>query len=143
MELKLTKNNICVKLANNPFIQRKTESGIILSVNGTQSQDSGTFEALQKLIDFAIVTHVGPEVTYLQVGDGVYFDSRSARPLPHNGFYLHLNEGIIMGYVSDDGTLDKLIANAAEEEASFQRATTLRQTLEGNLAEAARPVIQL
>lgn len=126
MELKLTKTHITVRMEDNPFEKRKTDSGIILISGGADSQETGQYEQLTKIIGFGIVTNAGPDCKYVKEGDGVFFDTRSIRPLPFKEVQWQLTEDIIMGYVlNNDGELENVLATFKEERETEERKTAL------------------
>ena len=67
----------------NPYVKVMTESGIFIEPNGTYfNTDTGEFDEADELVACAKVIEVGPEVKYVKIGDDVYYDSRTAYPLP-------------------------------------------------------------
>jgi co-chaperonin GroES (HSP10) len=105
-EIKPLFNYVIVRIIDiNPYVIRKTESGILLG-NGSVSlsQETGQLEKLEQVIQFAVVVEAGDECKTLIVGDEVYFDIRGARPLPILDLgYLYLNEQNIMTYIRGEG----------------------------------------
>lgn len=89
----------------NPYITRKTESGIILADTGLRlSQETGEQEFMDQLIRFGVVIEVGSDVKTLQVNDEVYFDTRTARPIPIGDHGVRLiGEQNILAYVRGEG----------------------------------------
>ncbi len=128
MKLKLTKDYVAFREEENIFRIKKSESGIITSLEDVafESQDSGNMEKLDRIIGLGIVTHVGPEVKYVNVGDAVYYDRRSIRALPFGEEPVwHINEGNLLGYVeNEDGVVDAAVdAYKAEQEAEARKAS--------------------
>lgn len=102
-EIKPLTNYIFVRgVADNPYLAKTTESGLILpkGIAHEQADGSGRIQQMEEIIRFGIVEEVGDEVKTLKVGDGVYFDVRSVRPIPIGTLgVLHLNENNVLAYV--------------------------------------------
>lgn len=95
-------NYVFIELIDeNPYITRKTESGLILPHSALQmSQETGELEKLEQIILFGVVVAAGPTCVSLKVGDEVFFDKRGSRVLPIlNGGYRHINEQNILSFV--------------------------------------------
>lgn len=95
-------NYVFIKeIDDNPYIQKKTDSGLILPHTGLQmSQETGQLEKLDQIIKFGVVVAAGPGCVSLRVGDDVFYDGRGARVLPIlEGGYRHINEQNIMSFV--------------------------------------------
>ncbi len=117
MEIKMTKDLILFTEEENPFVKRKTESGLFLPSGLTETNETGQVEQMTQIVGFGIVKVVGPGCMNVQVGDGIFYDRRSLRPVPFKEAYWQINEGGIMGYVQDnDGELAGLIKQRKEEE---------------------------
>lgn len=88
---------------NNPYVIEKTESGLIYNDEDFDNEDSGEHEKQELVIMCAEVVEVGPECKYVQVGDDVYFNVFSARPVPfqRQGFML-CNEMNIISVMNDN-----------------------------------------
>jgi hypothetical protein len=67
------------------------------------SQDSGEHEKLDLFIACASVIEVGPDTKYVIPGDDVFFDTRSARPIPfmRQGF-LNIAEQNLVSIMNDN-----------------------------------------
>ena len=102
-EIKPLTNYVFVRgVAENPYVVKTTEAGLILpkGLAHEQADGSGRIQQMEEVIKFGIVEEVGDEVKTLKVGDGVYFDVRSVRPIPIGTLgILHINENNIMAYV--------------------------------------------
>jgi len=127
MKLKLTKDYVAFREEENIFRIKKTESGIITNLEDVafESQDSGNMEKLDRIIGLGIVTHIGPDVKYVNVGDAVYYDRRSIRALPFGEEPVwHINEANLLGYVENEGgSIDEAVkAYKAEQEAEARKA---------------------
>ncbi len=126
MELKLAKDNLAIKEVKNPFINRTKESGILTMDGMTQSNETGEIEMLDQLIQFGIVTHVGPDCKTVKIGDGVYFDRRVLKPIPFHSPIWSFNVGNVIAYVeSTNNNIEKLVEEKYQEELTEQRKTAL------------------
>lgn len=66
----------------NPY-RKVVEGNIIVDYTGSfMNPDSGEEDNLKELIGCAKVVEVGPECKYVQNGDDIYYDTRTAYPLP-------------------------------------------------------------
>jgi co-chaperonin GroES (HSP10) len=111
----------------NPYVIRKTQSGLLLSSGQPleMSQETGQMEKLKQRISFGVVVDAGSECKAVQIGDEVYFDVMSTRALPVLDLgYLHMHEQNILYVVRGEGDL---IAEALEFE------QILRQELDEGL----------
>ena len=86
----LYSNVILLPYSSNPYGNLVTETGLQLTEGQFDSQDSGEHETLELYISCAKVIETGPTVQYIKVGDDVFFDTRSARPVPfmRQGFFI-------------------------------------------------------
>lgn len=128
MELELIKDLIAIREVTNPFVKRRTESGIILLPGATglaQSQETGELEKMEMIIGFGVIHIVGPDVKTIKIGDGVYYDRRTLQPVPFKEGVWVLAEGSMRAFVRDDGTLQDLIADADAAANEDARATSL------------------
>ncbi len=120
-ELKPLFNYVIVRPINvNPYVIRKTKSGLILPMAGTAlSQETGNVEKLEQRIIFGVIVDAGSQCQECKIGDEVYFDKNSARPLPVLDLgYLHMHEQNIMSIVRGEGDT---IAEALEFEETLRR----------------------
>ena len=114
----MIKDLIAIKEEENPFVKRKTESGIILLPGATglaRTEETGEMEVMQKIIGFGIVHIVGPDCKHVAEGDGIYYDRRAPQPVPFQDGYWVINEGGIRGFVKDDGTLAQMIESNKQD----------------------------
>lgn len=82
---------IILPYPQNPYMQTITESGIFVDTMGQFfNPDSGELDQMQEMVICGKVIEVGPECKWVEVGDDVYFDSRTAFPFPfmNNGYKL-------------------------------------------------------
>lgn len=82
---------IILPYPQNPYVQLVTESGIYVQPDGTFfNTDTGELDKMQEMVICGKVIEIGPETKWVQVGDDVYFDSRTAFPFPfmNNGYKL-------------------------------------------------------
>ena len=96
--LKANHSNIVVKLLKNKYVKTKTDSGLIISTSLSFTHETGEMEdVLKELIVLAEIVAAGPECKYYKVGDEIYADTRSFRPIPFNGLgYFCTNEQNIL-----------------------------------------------
>ena len=127
MELKLPKDYVAIKEVSNPFKKTKAASGILLiGADVAMSDETGQMEKLEQIVKFGIVTIVGPEAKTLKVGDGVYYDQRTLRPIPFYEPVFMFNEGNIIGYVQDEnGSIQKAVDDFDAEQMAEARKTNL------------------
>lgn len=126
MKVKTLFDYVLISEQDNPFLKQKTESGIIMLPGTAQSQETGDIESLSQVIGFGFVEEIGSTVTTLKVGDGVFYDRRSVRPIPLDDVLWHINEKNIIGYIDGDSeelkaAYDKYTADKAEIEAQAQK----------------------
>lgn len=82
---------IILPYPQNPYMQTITESGIFVDTMGQFfNPDSGKLDQMNEMVVCGKVIEVGPECRWVQVGDDVYYDSRTAFPFPfmNNGYKL-------------------------------------------------------
>lgn len=129
MKLQLIKDLIAIKEVENPFVNMRTDSGIILlpgSSGLANSQETGELEVMTKIIGFGLVTITGPECKTVKVGDGIYYDRRSPQPVPFKDGCWVINEASIRGWVEDtDGDVQQAIDDYLAEQAAESRKTNL------------------
>lgn len=143
-ELKPLFNYVVVRPINiNPYVIRKTESGLIIPIAGTaHSQETGQIERLEQRILFGVIVDVGSTCQEAQIGDEIYFDKNSSRPLPVLDLgYLHMHEQNIMSIVRGEGdtiaealefeeTLRKELAAGAAKQTEESKNQDVKRTLE-------------
>lgn len=108
LEIKPTFNRILVTLFDkNPF-QKLTvnKSGLIIDMGGMapiyKNTDSGEIEEAKQMIIVGVVQEVGPDVKYIKVGDTIFMDRNSARPVPFYKQGLHcLSEQQVIAIVNE------------------------------------------
>jgi hypothetical protein len=67
----------------NPYKKIVNESGLIVEYNGSfKNPDTGEMDTMKELIGCAKVIETGPECKYLKQGDDIFYDTRSALPVP-------------------------------------------------------------
>lgn len=102
-EVKPLSNYVLISpIKDNPYIETKTESGILIpkGLAHEQADGSGRMESLEEIIKLGLIEEVGPDVKTLQQGDEVYFDIRSVRPVPFGREgVMHVNENNVIAYV--------------------------------------------
>ena len=73
---------IILPYPENPY-KKVIEGNIIVEYDGSfMNPDSGQRDKMQTLVGCAKVIEVGPECKYLNVGDDVYYDTRTVYPVP-------------------------------------------------------------
>lgn len=107
LEIKPTFNRILVTLfETNPFQKVTVKGGIIVDMGGLaptyKNTDSGEIEEAQQMILVGVVQEVGPDVKYIKVGDTIFMDRNSARPVPFYKQGLHcLSEQQVIAIVNE------------------------------------------
>lgn len=108
LEIKPTFNRILITLfEKNPF-QKITvnKSGIITDMGGLnptyKNTNSGEIEEAKQMIIVGVIQEVGPDVKYAKVGDTVFVDRNSARPVPFYKQGLHcISEQQVIAIVNE------------------------------------------
>lgn len=102
LEIKPMFNRILITLFDkNPFQRITIENGIITDLGGMtptyKSQDTGKDEEFEQAIIVGVVQEVGPDCKYVKVGDTIFLDKVSARPVPFfkQGFHCISEQQII------------------------------------------------
>lgn len=118
---------VVFRKADNPFIRRYTEGGLIANAGMSQSQETGELERSDEYIGFAIITHTGDKCESYKPGDAIFYDRRSIRPLPvgtGNGIYYQTSErNIIAGLPAEDPALQEAMElQLAELQAQMDEA---------------------
>lgn len=123
LEIKPTFNRILVTLFDkNPF-QKLTvnKSGLIIDMGGMaptyKNTDSGEIEEAQQMIIVGVVQEVGPDVKYIKVGDTIFLDRNSARPVPFykQGLYC-LSEQQVIAIINEglENRFEKIKENGGD-----------------------------
>jgi co-chaperonin GroES (HSP10) len=97
-------NNVILRpYDKNPYVEEKTDLGLVYNDDNFDNDDSGEHEKNEIIVGCAEVFEVGPECKYLKVGDDVYYNTFSARPVPfqRQGFLL-CNELNIIAVMNDN-----------------------------------------
>lgn len=96
-------NVLIVPYSENPYANLKTDSGFMLVDGEFESSDSGEKEKLDLFVGCGSVIEVGPSCKYVSVGDDVFFDTRSTRPVPfmRQGF-LQTSERNLISVLNDN-----------------------------------------
>lgn len=95
---------IMMPYPSNPYAKVLTESGIYVAPNNVYfNTDTGELDEAKELVPCAKVIEVGPDVKYVNIGDDVYYDSRTAYPLPFmNMGYQVTSEPQIIAIINND-----------------------------------------
>jgi co-chaperonin GroES (HSP10) len=90
-------NIILQPYKENPYTQKESEGGMLLSDGRFSNSDSGEQDILDTIIGCAKVIEIGPKCQDVQIGDDVFYDTRTVRPLPFKrmGFVAVSEAGII------------------------------------------------
>lgn len=108
---------ILFKEAENPFLRKRTKSGLFLPEGFAQTEETGDVEKLDRIIGFGIVDGVGEECKYVKPGDGIFYDRRSIRPIPMTEPIWQFSERNVVAYIAgDDPTYLEAIAETQEEQ---------------------------
>lgn len=83
LELMPLGNKVIIEMyPRNPY-RKILNKGIIVDYDGSfLNPDTGEMDKEKELVACARVIEVGPECKYVQVGDDVYFDTRTVVPIP-------------------------------------------------------------
>lgn len=108
LEIKPMFNRVLITLFDkNPFQKiTMSKSGLITDMGGLnptyKNTDSGQIEEAEQIIIVGVVQEVGPDVKYTKVGDTVFIDKNSTRPVPFykQGFHC-LSEQQIIAVVNE------------------------------------------
>lgn len=74
---------IILPYAENPYNKLVSDGGLLLPTSmDFKNPDTGEVEKAQNGITCAKVIEIGPEVKYLKPGDDIYYDDRTAIPIP-------------------------------------------------------------
>lgn len=94
---------ILMPYASNPYI-KVMEGGIYVAPSGMfYNPDTGEMDYQKDLVSCGQVVEVGPDVKYLKPGDDVYYDSRTAYPLPFMSLgYQITSEPQIIAIINND-----------------------------------------
>lgn len=95
---------IIMPYPSNPYVKIMTESGIFIEPNGNYfNPDTGTIDKSDELVPCAKVIEVGPDVKSVCIGDDVYYDHRTAYPLPFmNQGYKVVSEPQIIAIINNN-----------------------------------------
>lgn len=97
-EIKPVGFNVLVQPYNeNPYMNYVSEGGLQLTNGEFQNPDNGEVEKMKSDICCGLVIEVGAKCTEVKVGDEVFFDIRTSRPIPfmNKGFLLTHEPGLI------------------------------------------------
>jgi len=114
----------------NPFVKRKTNSGLYIPAGVSFTDETGDMETMDKIVGFGIVAEVGSETRYVKPGDAIFYDRRSVRAVPAGEVLWNMSERGMVAYVkADDPDLQAAFARYAEEE------TEITNSLKANAAK--------
>ena len=113
-----TFDQVLFKIVPNPTIKLKSDSGLILNSGLHQSQETGGFEKADEMIGFGVITAIGPDIKYVEVGDYLFYYRGSIRPIPLGEETWQVSERNIMAFVKkDDPTVEAAFADYASQKA--------------------------
>lgn len=122
MNVKALYDYVLFKESQNPFLRKKTKSGIFIPDGFADSQETGALEQMDQLIGFGIVEVAGAQCQFLKAGDGIFYDRRSIRPVPMTETLWQFSERNVVAYVEGD---DDFFTNAVAD--SEQEAREIRE----------------
>lgn len=108
LEIKPTFNRILITLFDkNPFQRVAVQNGIIVDLGGMaptyKNTDSGEIEEARQEIIVGVIQEIGPDVKYARVGDTIFVDRCSPKPVPFYKQGLHcINEQQIIAIVNEN-----------------------------------------
>lgn len=108
-------NYVLIKETPNPFLKKKTDSGLIIADGFFDSQETGDIERMTAAIGFGIIAVTGPDVKNVKVGQGCYYRRGSVTPIPMNEVLWHTNEANLMSFFDAEEVLAALETQAAED----------------------------
>lgn len=116
MNVKALYDYVLFKESQNPFLRKKTKSGIFIPEGVALTNETGGLEALDQVIGFGVVEVVGADCKFLKPGDGMFYDRRSIRPVPMSETLWQFSERNVVAYVDgDDEFYTEAISNSLAE----------------------------
>lgn len=111
----------------NPFVKRKTDSGLFIPQGLAQTNETGDVEQMDRMIGFGIVQAVGDKCEYVKEGDAIFYQRASVRPLPFSEVLFNCPEQGLVGYIpASEVDFEALQAKIEEEERAAMAATAQR-----------------
>lgn len=122
----------------NPFVKRKTESGLFIPQGLSQTNETGEVEQMDRLIGFGIVKAVGEKCEYVKEGDGIWYQRASVRPLPFSEVLFNCPENGLVGYVPAEEVDFEALQNAIEAEEKADRDRQVKAAAQANVDRLER-----
>ena len=99
----VSSNIMVLPYEENPYLQKTTETGLKMTDGQFDNPDSGDRDQKDQFIRCGRVIGTGPECKFVQEGDDIFFDKRSARPVPFfdKGFLI-MAEGNLICVINTD-----------------------------------------
>ena len=99
----LYSNLLVLPYEKNPYLDYETKEGFIINDEKFDNPDTGEVDMLFQEVVCGKVIEVGPWCKYTKVGDDIFFNIRTTKPVPFNrdGFIL-CNEQSVMAVMADD-----------------------------------------
>jgi hypothetical protein len=87
----------------NPYRRVLTAKGIVTDTGGAfLNPDTGEWDKEKELVACAKIIEVGPDCKYLEIGDDVFYDTRTIYPFPlFNLGYMLTSEPQILGVLNE------------------------------------------
>jgi len=95
---------IIMPYPSNPYVKVMTDSGIFIEPNGAYfNTDTGEMDKAEELVPCAKVIEVGADVKNIKNGDDIYYDHRTAYPLPFmNQGYRVVSEPQVIAIINNN-----------------------------------------
>lgn len=118
MKVKAMYDQVLFRESINPFVKKKTESGLFIPAGVSFTDETGDMERMDKIIGFGIVVEAGSECKYVKTGDAIFYDRRSIRAVPAGEVLWNMSERGMVGYVdgNDPSLVSAFEASAQEEQ---------------------------
>lgn len=86
----------------NPYEQKETKTGLKLTTDLRESEDTGNIEKSEFYVKVAKVIEAGPDCKYVQAGDDVLIDTRAMRPIRFMGnIYWNIAEPNLVAVINE------------------------------------------
>lgn len=126
MEIKVGYDYVVLEDIENPFIKRRLDSGLVLSPDIAAMSETSDEETLDKVIGTAIIAYMGPQCSAFAVGDLVFYDRRSVRPVITGGnkfLYQTSERNLIVGIPPTEPQLQEALERYARDKALMDKET--------------------
>lgn len=86
----------------NPYEQKETKTGLKLTQDLRESEDTGNIEKSEFYVKTAKVIEAGPDCKYVREGDDVLIDTRAIRPIRFmNNMFWNIAEQNIVAVINE------------------------------------------